>query len=153
MKLARFLWDTVFIEIPNKRPPDFIIGPESSPYLLRWWVIPRNRFFNIYLHIILRSDDDRALHDHPWVNASFILNGCYQELTPCGLFERKCGSLTLRFPTSAHRIIITDKPAMSLFVTGPKVREWGFHCPSGWVHWEKFVNTTDHGQIGPGCPQ
>lgn len=29
------------------RQPDFAIGPTDAPYLLRWWVIPRNRFFNI----------------------------------------------------------------------------------------------------------
>ena len=26
----------------------------------------RNKIFNIYLHQIIRSDDDRALHDHPY---------------------------------------------------------------------------------------
>ena len=44
-----------------KRPADFVIGPPERPYLLRWWIIQRNRFFNIYLHKFLRSDDDLAL--------------------------------------------------------------------------------------------
>ena len=64
------------------RKPDFIIGPKDAPYLRRWWIIPRNRLFNIYLHQILRSDDDRALHDHPWINCSIILKGRYMEVTP-----------------------------------------------------------------------
>jgi hypothetical protein len=55
-----------FKKIAGSRPPDFVIGGDS-PYMLRWWIIPRNKFFNIYLHRFLRSDDDRALHDHPWV--------------------------------------------------------------------------------------
>ncbi len=42
------------------RKPDFIIGGPENPYLLRWYLIPQNRFFNVYLHKILRSDDDRA---------------------------------------------------------------------------------------------
>lgn len=50
---------------PFWRAPDFYIGGNANPYLLRWWVIPRNRFFNVYLHKFLRDDDDRALHDHP----------------------------------------------------------------------------------------
>lgn len=28
--------------IAERRPPDFIIGRVDDPYLLRWWVIPRN---------------------------------------------------------------------------------------------------------------
>ena len=50
----------------RNREPDFIIGGHEAPYLRRHWLIPRNRFFNIYVHEFLRSDDDRALHDHPW---------------------------------------------------------------------------------------
>ncbi len=47
----------------ESRVADFIIG---DFYLLRWWVIPRNEMYNLYLHDIRKSDDDRALHDHPW---------------------------------------------------------------------------------------
>lgn len=49
-----------FEKIAQSRNPDFIIGG-ADPYMLRWWVIPRNKVFNIYLHRFLRSDDDRAL--------------------------------------------------------------------------------------------
>jgi len=61
------------------RPPDFVIGPSEMPYLRRWWIIPRNRFFNIYLHQFLHSDDDRALHDHMYINLSILLRGRYIE--------------------------------------------------------------------------
>ena len=61
------------------RAPDFIIGGAEDAYMLRWWVIPRNRWFNIYLHKILRDDDPRALHDHPWWNISIVLKGGYLE--------------------------------------------------------------------------
>jgi hypothetical protein len=44
--------------VADHRPPDYIIGGEADPYLRRWWVIPRNRFFNIYLHHFVRSDDE-----------------------------------------------------------------------------------------------
>lgn len=53
------------LAIAKRRPPDVVIGGDASPYMRRWWVIPRNRRFNVYLHHFLRSDDDRALHDHP----------------------------------------------------------------------------------------
>ena len=64
---------------PEGRDPDFVIGPKDAPYLQRWWLIPRNRWFNVYLHHILHSDDDRALHDHMYFNVSVLLRGRYVE--------------------------------------------------------------------------
>jgi hypothetical protein len=95
----------------RNRQPDFVIGGPAAPYLRRHWLIPRNRFFNIYVHEFLRSDDDRALHDHPW-----LFNACW-----------------------------------TVFITGPVVRTWGFHCPKRWVPWKEFVDTRDAGAIGKGC--
>ncbi len=134
------------------RPPDFVIGDSDNPYLRRWWVIPRNRWFNIYLHHFLRSDDDRALHDHPWLNCSILLTGEYREHTPRGVFDRRRFRLVFRRAASAHRIELTRGPVWTLFLTGPRVREWGFLCPRGWRHWREFVALTDGGNtIGKGC--
>lgn len=132
------------------RDPDFIIGKPGSPYMRRWYVIPRNRWFNIYLHNIVRSDDDRALHDHPWWNLSILLKGSYREVTPKGTFLRGAGSVVFRRATAAHRLEV-DGSTWSLFITGRKVREWGFWCPQGWKIWTSFVDMTNTGAIGPGC--
>lgn len=137
------------------RHPDFIIGGKDNPYILRWWIIPRNRWFNIYLHQILRSDDDRALHDHPWWNMSIILKGGYEEVTPRGTHYRGPGSVVLRKATARHRLVLPVRGGYSycwsLFITGPRIRNWGFHCPQGWVPWERFVSKTDTGSVGRGC--
>ncbi len=143
------------------RPPDFVIGGADSPYMRRWWVIPRNRFFNIYLHNIVRDDDDRALHDHPWWNLSIVLRGGYWEYVPISPLEpagatigswRGVGSFVLRRPTAAHRLaLMTGASCWSLFITGPNVRTWGFHCPKGWVPWQQFCAPGDSSQIGRGC--
>jgi hypothetical protein len=138
------------------RTPDFIIGSADSPYIHRWYLIPRNRFFNIYLHKIMRDDDDRALHDHPWWNLSIILKGCYDEVTERGTFRRRRWSLVIRRPTAAHRLVLpTINGGISfcwtLFITGPRIREWGFYCPKGWKHWKDFVNMNNTGEVGPGC--
>lgn len=61
-----------------QRPPDETIGGWENPYLLRWYVI-QSRVFGIYIHQFLRSDDSRALHDHPWDFISIILSGGYIE--------------------------------------------------------------------------
>jgi hypothetical protein len=142
------------------RQPDYVIGGWENPYMFRWWIIPRNRFFNIYLHCIVRSDDDRALHDHPWLNCSILINGRYIEHTiePGGIerrVERKAGSIVWRRPTAAHRLeVLNGEGAISLFITGPRVRDWGFHCPqAGWVHWQDFTSGDNGALIGKGCDQ
>lgn len=131
------------------RAPDFVIGDD---YLRRWYVIPRNGWSNIYLHDIRRSDDDRALHDHPWRNTSLLLLGSYIEHTPEGSFTRTAGDVISREAEALHRLeVIPGERAISLFMTGPKVREWGFDCPNGWVPWQEFTDPSDSSQTGRGC--
>lgn len=145
------------VAIMNSRWPDVVIGGHDNPYLLRWYVVPRNPLFNIYLHQFLRSDDDRALHDHPWINASLLLDGSYTEHTIAagGVHHqtvRKAGDVVLRGPKAAHRIELHAGPCTTLFITGPRLRHWGFHCPErGWVHWRDFTDPADKGSVGKGC--
>lgn len=140
-----------------KRQPDFVVGGTESPYLNRWWLIPRNPIFNIYLHEFLRSDDDRALHDHPWINCSILLSGQYCEHTIAagGIHHRtmrKAGDIKFRLGSSAHRIELTHGPCWTLFITGPRYRNWGFHCvEAGWIPWQQFVDERDAGAVGKGC--
>ena len=134
------------------RPPDFVVGGKDNPYMRRWWIIPRNRFFNIYLHHFLRSDDDRALHDHPSWNISIILDGEYTEWgIAAGGVHRKKGMWKFRFAKTAHRIELHNGPCWTLFINGAKLRNWGFHCPKGWRPWQEFVEQRDAGSIGKGC--
>jgi len=142
------------------RKPDFVIGDPDDPYLLRWWVIPRNRRFNIYLHCFCRSDDDRALHDHPWRNMSILLSGSYIEHMSGGVQKLRkpwrpwaFWRLPVRRAESAHRVELIDgRRVWTLFVTGPVCREWGFHCPQGWRHHKEFISVVPGGNtIGRGC--
>src|SRR3546814_18227298 len=94
--------------IVDRRPPNFVIGGQQDPYMRRGWVIPRSRFINIYLHQVLRPDDDRALHDHPWLNLSLILDGGYWEITPDTTARhppRWCppGTITIPRAAAGHR--------------------------------------------------
>ena len=149
----------MFLTVP--RSPDFVIGGDGTPYMRRWWLIPRNRWFNLYLHNFKRSDDDRALHDHPWWNVSIVLSGGYLEYLPDEVVKLRKPwrpwtpwRLVFRKATAAHRIeMIQGVGAVwSLFVTGPTVREWGFHCPQGWRHHDDFISITPGGnKIGKGC--
>ena len=173
--------------------PNVVIGSEENPYLYRWFVIPRNKWFNIYFHHFLRSDDDRALHDHPWWNMSWLLEGDYDEVVfvnqprdvrdgweyevpETTTIRRKQGHFAFRGARTAHRVQLLRKPppligrtgrqitkggdeqpVWTLFITGPKIRGWGFWCPKAWRHWENFVHfpkgdaSNGVSQVGQGC--
>lgn len=141
--------------------PHLVIGGEDNPYLIRRFLIPRNRLLNIYLHKFVRSDDDRALHDHPWWFVSLVLKGGYWEHRGGRLIGVKSwrapGSLAFRRPGELHRVelertleyaspgtvwfepYVHERPCWTLVVTGPRMRSWGFQCPrQGWVHWRRF---------------
>lgn len=154
----------------ERRQPDFIVGGEDA-YLKRWWMVPRNPVFNVYVHQFLRDDDDRALHDHPWPWCSILLKGSYIEHTIAagGVHHRRlreAGSVRVSSPWRSHRIELLKMrdfvatqpnnlhpiPCWTLFMTGPRMRNWGFHCPErGWIRWQDFVAKDDRGAIGRGC--
>lgn len=128
---------------------DVTIG---TGYMFRWFVIPRNPLMNIYLHQYVGNDDDRALHDHPWWSFSLMLHGSLLEFDADGVREIVEGESRFRTARYAHRLMLSrDWQAITLFITGPRIRRWGFHCPNGWRHWKDFVHPDDPGQIGPGC--
>lgn len=128
------------------------IPPETTtrPYMLRWWIWRWRKLTSGYLNNVLRSDDDRALHDHPWINCSLVLLGGYWEHMPDGpVFPgvpyktkrvwRGPGSFVFRRKaTYLHRLELDPERAkqetISLFITGPATRRWGFMDPEhGWI--------------------
>lgn len=129
------------------RPMDFRIPPDESvpAYMERWWKVPRNWATNVYFHIFRRSDDDRALHDHPWLSFSIVLSGGYyeHEIREGGVHTKtwfRPGMMRFRWKGSmAHRVELLpipggEMPARTIFITGPVLRRWGFHDgPRGWV--------------------
>ncbi len=138
------------------RPADFVIQnnpKEKDGYLYRW-ILFKNKYIGcIFLHYVNGDDEDRALHDHPWVNMSIILKGNYLEYYPNDCAFRREGSVIFRRPKTLHRLALANqnKPVWSLFITGPKVRTWGFQCPQGWIPWYDFVDPNNKGGHGPGC--
>lgn len=136
----------------QRRSPDRVIGAAPDPYMLRWFVWRSRAVSNLYVHEFLRSDDDRALHDHPWWSVSVCLDGEMVEHLPGGRIRRvRAGDLRVRGARHAHRLELVSDRALTLFLTGPKVREWGFHCPQGWRHWRDFTSGPNGEAIGRGC--
>ena len=150
--ITEFIKNLLIKNVAEKRPPDFIIGDPKDPYMLRWWVIPRNKWFNIYLHKFLHSDDDRAEHSHPWISLSYLLDNPYTEWMKGIPYIRKAGSIIFRWTGNIfHRIELHNGPCWTLFITGPRYKEWHFACPHGLVHWKDFTRADQPGEVGPGC--
>ncbi|OUL25856.1 hypothetical protein BV378_14060 [Nostoc sp. RF31YmG] len=161
-RFASWLYCQLVWRVVARRPADFVVGADNADgaYLLRWWLIPRNRALNVYLHCFLRSDDDRALHDHPWAWCSLLLKGSYVEHTirAGGIHSRRVrqsGGLRCALPSTAHRVeILPGEGAWTIFITGPRMRLWGFHCPEqGWINYRRFTAAREGkpGELGPGC--
>lgn len=146
------------------REPDLTIGGEQSPYLRRWFLLPRGDEPSCYFHQFLRDDDDRALHDHPWDSISIVLHAGYVERTPDGEVLRQPGDVVPRDALSRHRVILLrdeagrPRPCFTLFLTGRRVRDWGFWCPGAtaglperFVPWRAFTSGPNGERVGAGC--
>ena len=131
------------------RPPDKVIKQrDGSPYLERWHVIPRNKWFNIYAHRFLGDDDHKDLHDHAWWSMSFLLKGSLLEWIPThmGFDYQKCRIVNrfwpvIRSPGFSHRLQLNDcTEAWTIFITGPVIRPWGFITRRGWIVWTEIID-------------
>jgi hypothetical protein len=118
---------------------------------MRWTLV---RFFGwqMALHKICRSDDDRALHDHVGDNLSIVLRGQYTEMPDRQVYGS--GNVVFRKAEKPHRLVLNPgEHVWTLWLRWPHRREWGFYCPKGWVHWTKFTSGGREGSstIGRGC--
>lgn len=132
--------------------PDLVIAPDGDPYLYRWHLMPYPGP-GLYLHVQVKSDPERPLHDHPWDNMTTMLAGAYMEeycedpehypLKGCTM--RRKGDVVFRKATLAHRLILPEGVpyAMTLFAIGTKVRSWGYWYPDGWHDWRRHVEDRD----------
>jgi hypothetical protein len=124
----------------------------DEPYLERYYLFlkDRDRFpFNVFLHKFLKGDPD-DVHDHPWPYATLILKGGYYEWLP--QFNSKnekigeiCvwrgpGSFRVCRANSYHRIELDPSvTAWTLFMPGPKKRDWGFLVNNKWIQHEQYL--------------
>ena len=125
---------------------------ENEPYLERYYLFLREREqfpFNVFLHKFLKSDPD-DVHDHPWPYATLILKGGYWEWIPhfdtvgrkTGEYQvwRGPGHFRISKANSFHRIELDpDITAWTLFMPGPKQRDWGFLVRNKWIQWEQYL--------------
>ncbi len=113
---------------------------ESGPY----------PYIGARVHHILRSDNDRHFHDHPWPFVTIILRGGYFEQRPTlnargqviGITEtwHGPGSVLFRRARDLHKLVLpAGRTAWTLFCTGPKSQTWGFLVDGRKVPWREYV--------------
>ena len=143
----------------DSRQPDFVVDSGQDGLYMERWYLWRGRWCSLYLHRFLQSDDE-ILHDHPYANVTWVLRTGYleeiQSRWGVRLALRSPGDLVVRRAVTGHRVVVAPigpRP-VSLFLCGPRIRTWGFHCHSGWVPWHEYVNvsSTGHSRHGRGCP-
>ena len=114
-----------------------ILLDDDRLYLERFHLV-ETKSYRVSVHHWLGSDDQRAMHDHPWSSVTTVLAGHLTEHTPDGPLDLTPGTTITRTADEAHAIELVSDEAWTLFTTGPIVRRWGFHTPDGWVHWSDW---------------
>lgn len=129
-------------------------GPAGKPFFVRAIVQRQDDQGCVYLHQWQRDDNEEP-HDHPWDFTVLILHVGYWEITPEGRFWRKPGDVVFHKAEDRHRVELEtdhevhhDVAPLSLVITGPRRREWGFWVPSDtdgaddiWVHHKDYRQT------------
>ncbi len=124
---------------------------EDKLYLIRYYLISKNKYFNIYLHHILTDDFQEYYHDHPFKSLSIVLYPGYIEERPdmntsydfgykvIKQYYWKPGAFIYHPALEMHCInLYKDKPSWSLFITGPIFRQWGFNNGRGWIAEDEY---------------
>lgn len=107
-----------------------------------WW---REMLPSMRVHHIMRPDDDRHLHDHPWNARTFILEGHYVEEREGGKIAVRLSGTTARIRHGEyHRITqVSRNGVWTLFVTWKYRGTWGFKVDGRKVPWKDYLGVKD----------
>jgi len=142
-----------------KQTPYFHLRDKESGeiYMERYWLRQADEKGGngIRIHHTMRSDFDRALHDHPWPSTSIILKGSYYEILPVDQGQppgadsvsfvrvlRQPGDVISRSANHRHRLEIEPGTSCwSMFIVGEWEKDWGFYDKEeGFVYWRKYLD-------------
>lgn len=128
------------IEAPT-RPAGFRYGLSvirdrtTEIYMVRW-VVARLFGWELKFNLFL-SSDPRCMHDHPWPFLSVMLAGSYVEHSNAGVRRYAAPCMLYRPAKWRHRIEIKE-PCLTLNISAPRRRNWGFWTVNGWIPWAKY---------------
>ncbi len=138
----KWLRERIILWAMSREPDECIGDGKGNTYMRRHHVVRLYGWLNIYVHQFLCSDDERGKHDHPWWSWSWMLSGWMHELF--GENESRLiveGDFIFRDANHKHRLLVAPKASghiWTLFITGPKTKEWGFYLADGWTHWKQI---------------
>lgn len=149
-------FDRTIIDKAKETPYFHIRDPQTGEvYMERWWLfngypaladggkgqVPHPDMPSVRVHHILRPDNDRHLHNHPWDAVSIILAGWYDERRADGrLYRRSAGDVVGLEASTFHSIEqVSPGGVWTLFITGEWQQSWGFQTSAGFVGWRDYL--------------
>jgi hypothetical protein len=126
-------------------------------YMNRWWLFNPHQpnsdgegrefpeLASVRIHQILRADNDRDLHNHPWDARTIILKGWYDELREgengrIVHAKRRAGDTAAISAKTFHTITaVAPETVWTMFFMGRKVQPWGYATERGFVHWSEYL--------------
>ena len=135
-----------------------IFREEGDPYLTRWFLTPAIRGRGRWMiHVIHRSDADKAYHDHPWDLWSMVLWGSYKEHKYVEINGKWVSGSEIRKPwqsmhlikdTTRHMINLMSPFVVTLVYHGPRKHEsfsfYPFAMPDKKIPMEEWFAQRDH---------
>jgi hypothetical protein len=137
-----------------------IVSKEGVVHFRRYRLLS-TPWFNIYIHNILKSDEDAHPHDHPWGFIALMFWGSYLEEW-LGAYEdyrywagtelrqdvRSIGSLYYHQAKDFHKITLRSPSVWTLvFASGRKRPGWGYQTRQGWIHFKDYRQLKNEGKL------
>jgi hypothetical protein len=139
-------WWLVPYREPVERQPGVFdnTGPVSWDRPVAWLL---QRFdIAVRIHQILRSDNTRHPHDHPWPYMTVVLKNGYTEVrfdssgNEIGRKWHGPGSIMFRPANSWHLLVLPKgQDAWTLFITFRKKQTWGFNVDGQKIKWTEYL--------------
>lgn len=130
-----------------------IISKQGEVHFRRYRLL-QTPWLALYIHQILKSDEDKHFHDHPWNFQSLILKGSYREqytLPPNHWVIRnktyELGDVVQRKAEDAHQITLRTPEVWTLVLTSGRERVWGYQTEFGWIDFKSYRQLKNEGKL------
>ncbi len=124
-----------------------IRSQKGELHFKRWRLIACP-WFNVYIHLIAKADQDKHMHDHPWSFMSLIIHGGFAEQTIDGTKIRRPGSISFNKAEKIHKITHLATLTRTFVITGPRKRDWGYRLKNNtWINNELYRELKNSGKL------